>query len=74
MERSERVDDCGCKLMRDETGLRMVDCPLHKAAPDLLEACERVVAYLKIHDSNYWESNSDARKLEQAIAKATKEG
>jgi len=37
---------------------------------DLLEACERVAVYLKIHDSNYWESNADARKLESAISKA----
>lgn len=35
---SEKVGDCGCKLERGPTGLRMVDCPLHAAAQELLDA------------------------------------
>ena len=34
---------CGCTLERDEQGIvRMYQCPLHEAAPDLLVALEAV--------------------------------
>lgn len=41
--RVERVDDCGCKLIRNESGLHMVSCSMHEAAPDLLEALKQCV-------------------------------
>src|SRR3990167_6436554 len=40
----EPVGECGCKLERTEAGLHMIDCPLHAAAPELLEACNQLVA------------------------------
>ena len=45
-------------------------CPLHAAAPDLLAALERVMAYLSIHDPTYAESNADSVMAHAAIAKA----
>ncbi len=35
--RSEPVGTCGCQLVRTEKGLEMVDCPLHKAAPEMAD-------------------------------------
>jgi len=75
MERSEKVDDCGCKLARDETGLHMISCPLHKAASDLLEACKDVCKFYQ----DYFDIMPVAFQtidhiLNQAIDKATKEG
>lgn len=32
----EPIDDCGCYLERNESGLHMVDCPLHKNARTIL--------------------------------------
>ena len=37
-KRTESIGECGCVLERTETGLHMRDCPLHAAAPELLEA------------------------------------
>jgi hypothetical protein len=77
MKRSEKVGDCGCQLVRDGTGLRMIDCPLHKAAPDLLEACKEAKPAL---DAMPCTCNEDRdcqrchalRKINQALAKAEK--
>ena len=33
--RIEPIGECGCRLERTDTGLRMVDCPLHAAAPEM---------------------------------------
>jgi len=42
--RNEKIGNCGCRLERHSGGLIMVDCPLHKATPELLEALEALVA------------------------------
>ncbi len=78
MARSEPVGDCGCQLVRDEDGLRMIDCPLHAAAPELLEACKEAAEGLMRDVSNYPDGNfpsserftNRASRLLQAIAKA----
>lgn len=44
---------------------------LRRAAPELLEALQRVMAYLSLHDQGYSESNADAIKARAAIAAAT---
>jgi hypothetical protein len=46
---NEAVDGCGCRLERTENGLHMVDCPLHKAALDLLE----MLIELESHATKY---------------------
>jgi hypothetical protein len=40
---------CGCRLERSEHGLKMVDCPMHAAAPGLLEVCEEMAGHLERH-------------------------
>lgn len=65
------VNDCGCKLERTETGLKMVDCPLHAAAPQLLEACKMAD---KFYQDNFeimpvaWQTYADI--IDAAIAAA----
>lgn len=66
--RTEPVGNCGCELIRDENGLRMVDCPVHAAAPDLLEACQEM---LNLIDTNLvfpppegWETLTWGEKLD----------
>ena len=44
------------------------------AGADTLVACQRVAAYLSIHDESYWRSNADADRLRAAIAKAKPKG
>ena len=43
---------------------------LISAAPELLEALTRIMAYLSIHDSMFYDSNADSFKARNAIAKA----
>lgn len=43
---------------------------LRKAAPLLLLALKRIMAYLEIHDSMFYEVNADAEKARRAIAQA----
>ena len=45
-KRNEAIGDCGCKLTRTKDGLKIIDCPLHAAAPELLEACKYVLVNL----------------------------
>ena len=59
---------CGCEILfhDDLTRTPYIEfCPLHEAAENLLEACERALAYC-------WKSTNDnpEKLLEQAIAKA----
>ena len=72
--RSEAVDKCGCRLERTEKGLHMVDCPLHEAAPVLLEACK--AAFERLTDNDMIERGSYklTKILEAAITKATTAG
>ncbi len=80
MKRSEPVGNCGCQLVRDGKGLKMIDCSLHKAAPDLLEACKDVAEGLLRDARNYPDGNfpsserfiNRAKRLQAAIAKAEK--
>ena len=73
MERSEPVGNCGCQLARDKDGLRMIDCALHKSAPDLLEACkaakEAIVSGQNYHNGDRLPNNAIIL-LEQAIVAA----
>jgi hypothetical protein len=52
--------------------VREADAHLIAAAPDLLCALQLVMAYLSIHDPQYYEGNSDAIMARAAIAEATK--
>lgn len=61
-----KIDDCGCKLQRLEHGLHMENCPLHAAAPDLLEALKDVFRNIPLEDSQRW----FAHKAQKAIDKA----
>ena len=72
--RSEAIDKCGCRLERTGNGLQMVDCPLHKAALDLLVACQ--AAFERLTDNDMIERGSYELTiiLEAAIAKATTAG
>ena len=65
--RSEAVDTCGCRLERTENGLHMVDCPLHGAARELLEACKAALVYVQSDPAVY----PLIVQLRAAIAKAT---
>jgi hypothetical protein len=67
MARRKKVDDCGCVLERDEKGLRMIDCPLHASARDLLKACEAVI---EANDLTYGKEPESLRRCRQAVARA----
>ena len=67
MARREKVDDCGCVLERDESGLHMIDCPLHASTRDLLESCE---ALIEVNGLTYGKEPECLRKCRQAVAKA----
>ena len=54
MKRSEPVGECGCQLVRDKDGLKMIDCPLHRAAPELSEACKDFVAFDWENSNLHW--------------------
>ena len=66
--------DCGCihQLLTIRAGAyESIHCPLHAAAPTLLEALERLVHRLDVHyggdPAQDWHEQSDARA---AIAQA----
>ncbi len=62
--------NCGCWIRYDNAGAYLIEwCPLHKAAPDLLEACKMALSCMAPEDDDI-----TARKLRQAISKATSEG
>lgn len=68
MKRSEPIGKCGCQLVRDESGLKMIDCPLHKSALELLEACKRLMVEV---DQNKAKINgATGIMISSAIAKA----
>jgi hypothetical protein len=73
---SEPVGTCGCKLERVASGLKMVDCPLHAAAPELLEALKGCMSQILSFDPGGCnEAQPYGGRLAQAraaIAKATK--
>ena len=70
--RTENVDNCGCKLVRVTTGLHMESCPLHEAAPELLEACRYAVENLKPKGTvtKDFSGHNAMATLSKAIAKA----
>ncbi len=45
--------DCGCeaKVYLDRSGVEIIYCPLHQAAPKLLDACKMAVTRLTEVDS-----------------------
>ena len=57
---------CGCEIWRNElvnSGYELKRCPLHKAAPDLYEACKIALEYTSLL--------GDAKiTIEKALAKA----
>ena len=70
-KRSEAVGNCGCKLERTEKGLKMVDCPLHKAAPDLLAALEGLFEHCSMIHKHWGEGGN--QKEADATIKAGRE-
>ena len=70
--RTEKVDDCGCVLERDDTGLHMQDCPLHAAAPDMLAALLEARAMLETAKQYFPKSitNRDRYSLLNVLANA----
>ena len=58
--------DCGCvaRVYPDDSGIELVYCSMHEAAPELLKACEMLV------ESTGWEAGVSARKARAAIRKA----
>jgi hypothetical protein len=79
---SEPVGNCGCRLERTEKGLKMVDCPLHSAALDLLKACDYIDAVAPLDDPKYRDdtlvtitiTEKGLRDLRRAMAKAKGRG
>ena len=62
---TDGTPDCACKFVPGKLNLQR--CPLHAAAPDLLEAAKRIVALSKIAAESkhpHWAA------LRAAIAKA----
>ena len=59
--------DCGCitRVWTDESGVEIEYCSMHKAAPELLEACE--AAY---HSDKYSLPTKTRVALKNAIAAA----
>jgi hypothetical protein len=43
-DEEEGTADCGCRLIDDEEGARIIMCNKHKAADQLLAACRAVIA------------------------------
>ena len=65
--------ECACRMTKTSTGLcTMFYCPMHKAAPDLLEACQ---AFVEAWEKSLQLEKTDValRKARAAIANATKE-
>jgi len=59
---------CGCTIKQGQYGEGFLEmCPMHDAAPDLLDACKLTIEHL------LWEKIQPRhlKQLEQAIAKAT---
>jgi len=65
---------CGCQIVYDEKRLRgkIKFCPLHEAAPDLLEACEKALGWLITLNNSveYKTLPDDIVFVNEAIAKA----
>lgn len=63
--------DCGCLayVYADESGIEIEYCPLHESAPDLLEACERLIFVLE-DDSSYALEHLALDQAREAIGKA----
>ena len=67
------VPTCHCET--EAQGARIIFCPLHAAAPDLLAACQATLAHLVVcddHESESAELGATALEhLKQALARAT---
>ncbi len=59
MKRSEKVGECGCQLVRDGMGLRMIDCPLHKKA--LLD----MITNNRLHGPEVYRASDAIKKAEK---------
>ena len=64
---AQAVADCRCSVILTDTTARMTWCPLHKAAPQLLEALEHLVAALDIETNiEYMPEIPEARDVARA--------
>lgn len=65
--------DCGCqtKVYGDGSGVEVYFCPLHDAAPELLEACKQIEnALVSIGAADHPDLRTDIASLRDAIQKA----
>jgi len=60
---------CGCKIVGASYPFQIVYCPLHAAAPALLEACHKALPLLKLN--GYLDTE---QAVKQAIAHAEGRG
>jgi hypothetical protein len=64
------IADCGCVLY--QTSLQALLCPMHSAAPELLEACKFILSRLQINgewdDGCFYYNGKSATELESPIA------
>jgi hypothetical protein len=51
---------CGCRVRRGTYGDYVQWCPLHKAAPDLLEHLKGLIAWANIGDDSPWRIMRDS--------------
>ena len=66
MNKYEKVGDCGCRLERVESGLQMIDCPLHSAASDMLEALKGLFEHCAmVH--KHWGDGDNTKQADAAI-------
>ena len=60
--------ECGCRIAHlGIDKLEIEYCPLHKAAPDLYEACKEMIAVLTLYGSE--KPEPEFSRMKQAIAK-----
>jgi hypothetical protein len=65
--------ECGCRVHSQVDGFLAVEnCPLHAAAPELLEAAKSATAYYEMLERSTGVEHGVLKKLRAAISKSTK--
>ena len=68
---SKCIKECGCRAGADREGYCDIDhCPLHAAAPEMLEACRYALSELEEWNEGH-EASEAQIELRNAITRAT---
>ena len=70
---SENVGECGCRLKPTREGFKMVECALHKSAPNMKTALQLILCHLSLAEKQGIEISGYLRLAKDAAEDAIAE-